>query len=95
MKNIDAAKEIYQKGLEACPGNEAIHEAISSLNIYKQPNSGISSQIQQKYNDPEFQELLKDPEMASLVERLQNNPHEAFSLMGDPHLMKLMSVLIN
>ena len=95
MNEVEAAKEIYQKGLEACPGNEALYESISSLSIYKRPNSGISTQIQQKYNTPEFQEMLKDPEMASLVQQLQKNPHEAFSLMGDPHLMKLMSVLIN
>lgn len=73
MQKTSQAMTAYQKALELDPSNAEALEGYRqcSLNFHRNPQEVLKNAM----NDPEVQQILKDPAMRLILEQMQNDPN--------------------
>jgi tetratricopeptide (TPR) repeat protein len=106
----DKAREAYERGIRACPENQALKDNLQSLGPEPAPaggaapdlaamlgplaNSPMFAGVAEKLKSPEVQAVLQEPEMAALTAELQANPSAIMAKMGDPRVQRLFGLLM-
>nr|ABD60989.1 Hsp70/Hsp90 organizing protein-like protein [Glossina morsitans morsitans] len=92
MQKTSQAMTAYQKALELDPSNAEALEGYRqcSLNFHRNPQEVLKNAM----NDPEVQQILKDPAMRLILEQMQNDPNAVKEHLQNPaianKIMKLM-----
>ena len=95
LGRIKEAREAYINGLKASPDDQILNQCLYFIGPAPQEkNPDIISLIQNKRNTEEVQNLLKDPEIATIVQSIENDPENAISYSQQPAFLKLMSALV-
>lgn len=73
MQKTSKASSAYQKALELDPNNAEALEGYRAcaLNLQRNPQEVLKNAM----NDPEVQQILKDPAMRLILEQMQNDPN--------------------
>lgn len=91
----DQSRAIYHEGLDKCPDKEILLQYLAFLGPESQPSlPNISVQIANQKGTPEFNELMKNPKIASIVESIEEDPSIALKYSGDSDFMALLRVLL-
>uniref|UniRef100_T1PII1 Stress-induced-phosphoprotein 1 n=1 Tax=Musca domestica TaxID=7370 RepID=T1PII1_MUSDO len=92
MQKTSKASSAYQKALELDPNNAEALEGYRAcaLNLQRNPQEVLKNAM----NDPEVQQILKDPAMRLILEQMQNDPNAVKEHLQNPaiadKIMKLM-----
>ncbi|OHT00039.1 TPR Domain containing protein [Tritrichomonas foetus] len=72
------------------PGGDVLGSMLGNF----AQNPAMISQLAEKMNSPEVQQLMQDPEMSSFMEQIKSNPASLFSMMGDPRMQRLFQAIM-
>lgn len=99
MKEYHKAVEIYDKGLKLDPDNAEIKAAQQKTMMAIQSGAmGGGEHDEQRakaaMQDPEIQQILMDPMVKIVLERMQQDPKAAAEVMQDPNMAAKINKLI-
>uniref|UniRef100_A0A0E0KTA3 STI1 domain-containing protein n=1 Tax=Oryza punctata TaxID=4537 RepID=A0A0E0KTA3_ORYPU len=102
MKEYDKALETYQAGLKHDPNNQELLDGVRRCvqQINKASRGELSQEeLQERQNkamqDPEIQNILKDPIMQQVLTDFQENPKAAQAHLKNPGVMQKIQKLGN
>ncbi|XP_062185217.1 hsp70-Hsp90 organizing protein-like [Phragmites australis] len=102
MKEYDKALETYQAGLKLDPNNQELLDGVRRcMQQINKANRGELSQEELKerqskaMQDPEIQNILKDPIMQQVLTDLQENPKAAQAHLKNPGVMQKIQKLVS
>uniref|UniRef100_A0A0D9W7M4 STI1 domain-containing protein n=1 Tax=Leersia perrieri TaxID=77586 RepID=A0A0D9W7M4_9ORYZ len=102
MKEYDKALETYQAGLKHDPNNQELLDGVRRCvqQINKASRGELSQEeLQERQNkamqDPEIQNILKDPIMQQVLTDFQENPKAAQAHLKNPGVMQKIQKLVS
>ncbi|BAS90262.1 Os04g0538000, partial [Oryza sativa Japonica Group] len=102
MKEYDKALETYQAGLKHDPNNQELLDGVRRCvqRINKASRGELSQEeLQERQNkamqDPEIQNILKDPIMQQVLTDFQENPKAAQAHLKNPGVMQKIQKLVS
>eukprot|EP00118_Oscarella_pearsei_P025263 m.307856 g.307856 ORF g.307856 m.307856 type:complete len:553 (+) comp42942_c0_seq1:67-1725(+) len=96
----DEAKEIYEKGLKFEPESKQLKDALAEVKAKIEPahdpqNPFSDPQIFAKLAmNPETRDFLQQDDFRMMLTALQRDPSSIANFMGDPRMMKAISVML-
>lgn len=103
----DKAREAYERGIRACPENQALRDNLKSLGPAPAAGPGdgpdlaamfgnnpMFAGLAERLKSPEVQAVLQEPEMAALIAEVQANPASLMSRFGDPRVQRLFGLVM-
>ena len=93
MKELSRAREAFETALQLDPNCQ---EAKTGMYDCARASSTLSPEErrQQAMEDPEIQQILKDPAMRMILEQMQENPQAANDHMKNPAIRDKISKLV-
>jgi len=94
LKQYSKAEESYKKALEICPDNS---DALNGLRETQSQSTSDPAEIRKRaMNDPEVQNILRDPAMRMILDQMQSDPKALQEHLRNPEIsakiQKLMQV---
>jgi len=97
MKKYTEAVDVYKKALEIDPNNNEAKQGYSRCmnQKHKNMNGADEKEIRERaMNDPEVQEILRDPIIGSILKQMEQDPSAAKEHLKDPVINKKMQKLM-
>jgi len=96
MKDFRKCLETYQLGIELEPNNPeliaGIQKAVAKINQGGQDEETVRKNVE---NDPELQNILRDPVMRQVLEELREDPKKAQGYLKDPTIRANLDKLVS
>jgi len=97
MKLYHKCLETYDKGLKLDPDNQELLEGIqatmAAINVQQQAG-GDETVLKRAMQDPEIQEILRDPALQQMLQEMQREPKSINAFMRDPLVASKINKLV-
>lgn len=80
--------------MELEPQNQEVHEARRATLEAVASSEGDPERAKQAMQDPEIQNILRDPTISKVLSDLQSNPQSGQAALKDPDIRKKINKLI-